>query len=73
MSIIRNGNVVLSNYRDAHVDQPILRNDHVSCHHISVMSQSPKNVYVAMSILGVESISGRVKLGQGMATNGIRT
>ena len=34
MSILRNGNVALSNLRNAPVTMLILRNDHVPCHYL---------------------------------------
>ena len=64
MSIIRNGNVALSNLRKLHVTLSILRKLHVdfkktSCRHVDFtkvpchMSLRPKKGSVAVSILGV--------------------
>ena len=66
MSIIRNGNVALSNLRKRHVAMSNLRTWHVPCHYLFTpppppycLSLSPKKDRVAVSILRVHTPTSR--------------
>ena len=59
MSILRNGNVDLSNLRNAPVTLSILGNDYVPCHYLL-------KAHVAVSILGVKGHHGALVTRQGL-------